>query len=160
DRILHAGLRAGIHLPYECATGTCGTCRARVVGGRVESAWPDAPGARSLNHATEVLTCQGRAREDCAPQARGAVASTRPGRPRLQTLGGVRRGRRSLTHDVVAFDVALDRPMDFEAGQFALLNVPGITGARAYSMVNFDRRADTLSFVAKKKPGGAVSEWL
>src|SRR5204863_10074375 len=35
-----------------------------------------------------------------------------------------------------------------------------IAGARAYSMVNFDRRAERLSFVVKKKPGGAVSEWL
>ena len=38
--------------------------------------------------------------------------------------------------------------------------MPGIAGARAYSMVNFDRRAERLSFVVKKKPGGAVSEWL
>ena len=38
--------------------------------------------------------------------------------------------------------------------------MPGIAGARAYSMVNFDRRARRLSFVVKKKPGGAVSEWL
>ena len=51
-------------------------------------------------------------------------------------------------------------PVDFAAGQFALLTVPGIEGARAYSMVNFDRRAERLSFVVKKKPGGGVSEWL
>ena len=67
---------------------------------------------------------------------------------------------RRLTHDVVAFDVRLDEPLDFEAGQFALLTVPGIAGARAYSMVNFDRRAECLSFVVKKKPDGAVSDWL
>src|SRR5438105_5954457 len=36
----------------------------------------------------------------------------------------------------------------------------GGTGARAYSMVNFDRGAERLSFVVKKKPGGGVSEWL
>jgi toluene monooxygenase electron transfer component len=50
--------------------------------------------------------------------------------------------------------------MDFDAGQFALLTVPGIAGARAYSMVNFDRAATTLAFIVKKKPGGGVSEWL
>src|SRR5262249_57483588 len=42
----------------------------------------------------------------------------------------------------------------------ALLRVAGIGGARGYSMVNFDHRAGRLSFVVKKKPGGAVSEWL
>jgi toluene monooxygenase electron transfer component len=61
---------------------------------------------------------------------------------------------------VAAFDVDLDGPLDFDAGQFALVTAPGIPGARAYSMVNFDRRAARLSFVVKKKPGGAVSEWL
>ncbi len=70
------------------------------------------------------------------------------------------RGYRRLTHDVAAFDVDLDGPLDFEAGQFALVTVPGIAGARAYSMVNFERGAKRLSFVVKKKPGGAVSEWL
>ena len=70
------------------------------------------------------------------------------------------RSLRRLTHDVTAFDLDLDGPLDFDAGQFALLTVPGIAGARAYSMVNFDRRAERLSFVVKKKPGGAVSEWL
>jgi len=38
--------------------------------------------------------------------------------------------------------------------------VPGIAGARAYSMVNFERRARRFSFLVKKKPGGALSEWL
>ena len=30
ENLLYAGLRQGLTLPYECATGTCGTCRARV----------------------------------------------------------------------------------------------------------------------------------
>jgi toluene monooxygenase electron transfer component len=28
-RMLYAGLAAGISLPYECGSGTCGTCKAR-----------------------------------------------------------------------------------------------------------------------------------
>src|SRR4029077_3545590 len=130
------------------------------VSGRVESAWPGAPGTRYLKDESEVLMCQGLAREDSTLEVSRAVLATMPTRTRLQTASGVLHGRRMLTHDVVAFEVALDRPLDFEAGQFALLSVPGIVGARAYSMVNFDRRAERLSFVVKKKPGGAVSEWL
>jgi toluene monooxygenase electron transfer component len=61
---------------------------------------------------------------------------------------------------VAAFDVEIDTPLDFAAGQFALISVPGIAGARAYSMVNFARGAERLAFVVKRKPGGAVSEWL
>ena len=159
EKILHAALRSGVELPYECATGTCGTCKATLVSGRHESHWPDAPGHRHLKSAAEILTCQSVAHEDCRLEVgvlKAGEAETAPPR----ALDGVIEAYRRLTHDVVAFDVRLDEPLDFEAGQFALLTVPGIAGARAYSMVNFDRRAERLSFVVKKKPDGAVSEWL
>ena len=159
EKILHAGLRSGLELPYECATGTCGTCKARLVNGRVESEWPDASGRSYLKTEAELLMCQCLAREDCTLEV--SVLKTRDATvPLPSALGGVVRRRRRLTHDVAAFDVELERPLDFDAGQFALITVPGIAGARAYSMVNFDRRAERLSFVMKKKPRGAVSEWL
>ncbi len=160
EKILHAGLRSGVELPYECATGTCGTCKARLVSGRAESQWAEAPGTRYLKSAAEILTCQSLAYEDCALEVGGTLKASEPPPPRPRALGGVVRRLRRLTPDVAAFDLDLDGPLDFDAGQFALLTVPGIVGARAYSMVNFDRRAERLAFVVKKKPGGAVSEWL
>src|SRR6267142_1455386 len=48
ERLLHAGLRQGIALPYECGTGTCGTCKAKLISGKVRDSWPSAPGAKSL----------------------------------------------------------------------------------------------------------------
>jgi len=33
EKILYAGLSEAIGLPYECASGTCGTCKARLVSG-------------------------------------------------------------------------------------------------------------------------------
>jgi toluene monooxygenase electron transfer component len=160
EKILHAGLRHGVELPYECGTGTCGTCRARLVNGRTESAWLEAPGGRYLKGAAEFLMCQSVALEDCSLEVSLALKSREPGAPTPRAMAGVVRGYQRLTHDVAAFDLDLDGPLDFEAGQFALLTVPGIAGARAYSMVNFDRGARRLSFVVKKKPGGAVSERL
>jgi toluene monooxygenase electron transfer component len=159
EKILHAALRHGVELPYECATGTCGTCKAKLASGRADSEWPDAPGRRYLKSEAEILTCQSVAREDCALEV-FALKAREPGAAAPRALAGVLRDRRPLTHDVVAFDVHLDGPVDFVAGQFALLTVPGIAGARAYSMVNYDRGAARLAFVVKKKPGGAVSEWL
>ena len=159
EKILHAGLRSGFELPYECGTGTCGTCKATLVSGRVESEWPEAPGGRYLKSPAELLMCQCLARDDCALEV-GVLKTREAGAPLPGALGGHVRGWRRLTHDVAAFDVTLDRPLDFDAGQFALLSVPGIAGARAYSMVNFERAARRLSFVVKKKPGGTVSEWL
>ncbi|MGI9501545.1 MAG: 2Fe-2S iron-sulfur cluster-binding protein, partial [Geminicoccaceae bacterium] len=66
EPLLHAGLRAGLRLPYECATGTCGTCRARVMTGDVDRGWEDAPGAAKLKREKgDVLMCQAVARSDC-----------------------------------------------------------------------------------------------
>jgi hypothetical protein len=67
---------------------------------------------------------------------------------------------RELAPGVIAFEVALDRPLSFEAGQFALFEVPHIAGARSYSMVNFARDTSRLHFVVKRFPGGRLSEWL
>jgi toluene monooxygenase electron transfer component len=159
EKVLHAGLRAGVELPYECATGTCGTCKARLASGRVESEWPEAPGRKYFKTEADLLTCQSVAHEDCALEV-GPLKTREPNTSAPRALTGVVQNVRALTHDVVAFDVALDAPVDFAAGQFALLTVPGVAGARAYSMVNFERGAERLSFVAKKKPGGGVSEWL
>jgi toluene monooxygenase electron transfer component len=160
EKILHAGLRHGVELPYECATGTCGTCKATLVSGRAESQWPEAPGRRYLKGAADILMCQSVAHGDCALQVGGALKPWEPDTVAPRALRGRLSAFRLLTADVAAFQVTLDEPLDFAAGQFALLQVPGIAGARAYSMVNFDRRAGRLAFLVKKKPGGAVSQWL
>lgn len=165
EKILHAALRGGVDLPYECATGTCGTCKATLTSGRAESEWPAAPGQKYFKTEHDILTCQSVAHDDCTLTVEARLKPREPHTSAPQAVGGVVRGVRRLTGDVVAFDVDIDAPIEFAAGQFALLTVmdnpgPGIQGARAYSMVNFDHHAERLSFVVKKKPGGGVSEWL
>jgi toluene monooxygenase electron transfer component len=112
-----------------------------------------------LKDSRELLMCQSIPRQDCALEIarfRAAPPSLPRPTPRRGTLRHVRR----LTDTVVAVDVQLERPLDFEAGQFALIVFPGIVGARAYSMVNFEPAARRLSFVVKRKAGGGVSDWL
>ena len=66
EKLLHAGLRHGIPLPYECGTGHCGTCVARAKPGTVQPNNPDLPGSKNLNHQKgEFLLCQSSAYSDC-----------------------------------------------------------------------------------------------
>jgi toluene monooxygenase electron transfer component len=161
EKLLHAGLRAGISLPYECATGTCGTCKARLVDGRADSAWSGAPGERTFRAPGELLTCQSIALTDCTLSMRALRATPDDGgAPPPRRLRGWLHDARALTADVIALDVQLDRDLEFAAGQFALVTVPGIRGARAYSMVDAGSVARRLTFVVKRREGGAVSEWL
>jgi len=161
EKILHAGLRSGFTLPYECGTGTCGTCKAKLIEGDAHSEWPEAPGQASLKRdAGELLMCQCVARDDSTIEVARVVTPVAAGACVPAALGAVIRGTARLTHDVVSLDVEPARPLRFEAGQFMLLSVSGIQGARAYSMVNFAPEVEQLLFVVKKKPGGQLSEWL
>lgn len=161
EKILFAGLREGFDLPYECGTGTCGTCKAKRISGDVIDLWPEAPGRKHLKaEQNEILMCQCVAQTELTLELTKFVSVTDPG----SCVPGSRKGRisaiRPLTHDVLAMDVDLDSGCDFDAGQFVALEVPGLLGMRAYSMVNFAKDARQLQFVIKKKPGGGFSDWL
>jgi len=124
--------------------------------------WEDAPGAAKLKRDKgDCLLCQTYVSSDTLVR----VASDKVHQddsPRL--LPDHYSGRlieiRALTHDVVHFDLALEAPLRFDAGQFVTMDAPGITGARAYSMVNYAAKTDQMSFVVKRKPDGKFCDWL
>jgi toluene monooxygenase electron transfer component len=160
EKLLYAGLAEGVALPYECATGTCGTCRGRLTEGSVEVGWETAPGFARLKRAKgDVLMCQAEPSSACRLRVPAKVERIQdPARPMRRK--GVLEAPRKLTHDVVEFCLRLSRPMTFRAGQFVTLARSGLAGSRAYSIVNFAPDAERLTFVLKRKPGGGFSDWL
>jgi toluene monooxygenase electron transfer component len=160
ESILHSGLRSAVKLPYECSTGTCGTCKAKLVKGRFRDAWPQAPGHKYVKAAQgEFLMCQALPESDVEVEVATFVHTLDPAAVPQRAGGSIRRAS-LLTRDVMHLEVETERPMDFEAGQFVGLAIPDVPGFRGYSMVNFERHARRLHFVIKKKPGGGISEWL
>jgi toluene monooxygenase electron transfer component len=161
EKVLYAGLRAGVDLPYECGTGTCGTCKAKLVAGRVHDGWRDAPGKKFLKPGSgEFLMCQCVAEEPLTVEVSNFVYAMEPGACIPNAGAGTVRSVRRLTHDVIGFSLELDEPRDFDAGQFVLLAPQGLAGFRGYSMCNYERGARRLEFVVKRKPDGGFSEWL
>jgi len=160
EHILYAGLRAGLPLPYECASGTCGTCKAVVVEGTTRYAWEEAPGRKYTRaERKEVLTCQSFALSALALSLPGAFTA-KPPRVAPEYFSGTIARSRLLIPDVIEFDLELERPMSFDAGQFVLLEVEAVAGARSYSMVNFEPESRVLRFLVKRFPGGALTEWM
>lgn len=161
EKVLYAGLRAGIDLPYECATGTCGTCKAKAIAGRVRDGWPQAPGRKFVKpEAAEFLMCQCVAEESLTLEVSKFVYGMEPGACVPEKAVGTLRDARRLAHDVIGFSLELEQPRDFDAGQFVVLAAQGLPGYRAYSMCNFERGGRRLDFVAKRKPDGGFSDWL
>jgi toluene monooxygenase electron transfer component len=161
ETILAGGLREGIALPYECATGTCGTCRAGLLDGEVDEGWPQAPGRQGLKPARrELLMCQATPLTDCRIALPDSLAPWRAGAARPQEFTSRVDRLEPLAPDMLALSLALERPMAFEAGQFVLLRAPGTPGFRAYSMANWQSPSTQLEFIIKRKPDGGFSDWL
>lgn len=159
QRLLHAGLQAGLPLRYECASGTCGSCKATLLAGELEDLWPAAPGRRHLRGAKEFLLCQCAARSDCSVQVRPCKPESEAAFVPVGGMGMVREAR-ILAPDVLAFAIEIDRPVDFAAGQFMGLQFAGIPGFRSYSMVNHEPHCSRMEFIAKRKRDGKLTPWL
>jgi toluene monooxygenase electron transfer component len=164
ETILLAGLRAGLALPYECASGGCGTCRAQLVEGSVTSRWHEATGlsARDRRKGDRILMCQsvpqgGR----CQVRMPICDAPFPPGEPSPGRFAGLLTERELLTSDTARFVIDVGHDLTYLPGQFVLVEfADGVR--RAYSMsrpVHCEQRG-ALELLIRAKPGGAASSWL
>ncbi|MES9826716.1 MAG: 2Fe-2S iron-sulfur cluster-binding protein [Candidatus Thiodiazotropha sp.] len=161
DKVLNLGLSSGVALPYECGSGTCGTCKARLISGELNDQWPEAPGHKYLkSKKSEFLMCQCTAETDIVIEVESFVQTMEAGDCVPAALHGRIHTATLLTPDVMFLRIELDQSVDFDAGQFMLVQFPAIEGFRGWSMVNYQRHTKTLEFVVKRKPGGALSDWL
>ncbi len=76
EAILPAAIRAGVGLPYGCRDGACGSCKSRLVEGRVIHG---AHQLKALSPAEEeagfILTCCATPQSDCVVEARSVVGA-------------------------------------------------------------------------------------
>lgn len=160
DTLLGAALRSGTGLPYECNSGGCGSCQVELVDGKVRELWPDAPGlSPRARERGRRLACQCVPLGDCTIQVPSRdPLSPPPIAPRQQTL--TLESKHSLTPDMAEFRFRSAGSASFLPGQFAMLEVPGVTGPRAYSMCNLPNDAGEWNFVIKRVPGGTATAQL
>lgn len=135
DTILRAALRAGLGLSYECNSGGCGGCKFELMNGEIETQWPGAPGLTERDRKRgRHLACQCRAlgpviiKATTAPEYQPRIL---PRRQRARLIG-----TRDITHDIREFRFRSENDADFLPGQFAMLDLPGLTASRAYSLSN------------------------
>lgn len=159
DTILRAALRAGYGFPYECNVGSCGNCRFELVEGEVVHQRADAPAYTERDKQRKRwLGCQALPQGDCKIKIgfRDHYKSKFPPRRTMGTLTAIE----DITHDIREFRFALDAANPFLPGQYALLWVPGVGGARAYSMANVTDTGTEWHFQIKRVPGGACTTAL
>jgi toluene monooxygenase electron transfer component len=156
DTIMRAAIRGGLGFPYECNVGSCGNCRFDLIAGEVEHLRADPPGLSERDRQRgRRLGCQARPLTDCAVKARLMPRYVSRFRPLRQPATLIE--TRDITHDIREFRFRLDLPTRFLAGQYALLSVPGVAGARAYSMCNTGEEGAEWHFQIKRVPNGAAT---
>lgn len=62
--------------------------------------------------------------------------------------------------DMVRLELEVDDAPAFLPGQYALMHLPNVTGARAYSMSNIDARDGRWQFIVRRTPTGQGSRVL
>lgn len=164
--LLQAALDAGIPFPHSCRAGACGTCKCRLVEGKVRELTDKTYllSAEEL-HANYILACQAIPKSDVrvivdnidlSASAKAAV------HPLIRTSVRIAAIRR-LTHDILELTIELDEPLRYTAGQYADLSVPGeIDEPRSFSFATPPEPAGVrrIVFHVRLLPGGQLSGWL
>ncbi|MGE0485042.1 MAG: 2Fe-2S iron-sulfur cluster-binding protein [Gammaproteobacteria bacterium] len=161
ERLLDAALAAGLAWPHDCRVGSCGTCRCVITDGRVRSLTDLAYTLDVADiRAGAVLACQCVLKSDVTVQValgdRVAVPTA--------TVNGTIAACRTLTHDIVELQVALERTAfaGARAGQYLDVAHAGIDAPRSYSLARAPAAAgsNTVTFFVRHVPGGAFTDWL
>lgn len=154
--ILEAALAADLPYPYGCRGGDCGTCKTRLLEGRVDT---DGYAPEALSEAEAaaglILACRARPRSDVVVECLGewldAPPPVRRLKARVVTLETVARAVTRLRLEVDG------QPLFFLAGQYAELSFGGRL-ARAYSMAN--RPDDPILEFHIRHFGGVASGYV
>ena len=157
ETVLAAALRQGIHLPYGCRTGSCGTCRAHLANGR--SHYPEGPplALTALEmQSGEALLCRAVPLSDLTVQAEEITAMAKL---RVKALPCRVARLTPLAHDVMGLYLRLPavERMQFLAGQYIDILLPH-NHRRSFSLANPPHDDALLELHVRNVPGGLFSK--
>ncbi|MGO9818498.1 MAG: NADH:ubiquinone reductase (Na(+)-transporting) subunit F [Acidocella sp.] len=159
--ILDACLRAGIYLPYACGHGLCGTCKVEVIDGEVDHA--DASPFALMDferNEGKTLACSARLKSDVTIE--GDI-DEEPDQRRIpiQDFNVTVETAENLTRDVRGLRLRLEgKAIDFQAGQYINLTLPGVEGTRAFSIANPPSESGHVDLQIRLLPGGKGTTYI
>lgn len=155
--ILEAALADGIAYPHGCRSGRCGSCKSRLVSGKVDLlehsrfALSDEEKAQGL-----ILACRAIPTTDAIVTWLDGDDET-PSHPRRRLNCRVA-AIADATHDIKRIQLVIDGgdSLVFTAGQYARLTFPGAP-TRDYSMASGPGERE-FEFHIRRVPGGAATQ--
>lgn len=158
--LLDAALRQGIWLPFACGHGTCGTCKVQVLEGDVDlgAASPFALMDMEREEGV-VLACCALPESDLVIEADIDIDPDFSGYP-IEDYQAKVIAMEDLSPTIKGIRLQLDRPMQFQEGQYVNLNLPGVEGSRAFSIANSSADAGYLDLHVRLVPEGKGTSWI
>ena len=160
QNILDAALRAGIWLPHACCHGLCATCKVQVVDGEVDL------GEASPFALMDMERAEGKALACCAiPQSDLTIeveidedpdAKVIPLRDFEATVESIV----DLTPTIKGIFLRVEEGLEFQAGQYINLYIPGLDEPRAFSIASAPSNSNLIELNIRKVPGGLAPSWI
>ncbi|HAX19254.1 MAG TPA: phenol hydroxylase [Hydrogenophaga sp.] len=161
--VLDAALRQGIYLPHACGHGLCGSCKVQVCDGEVDHGAANPFALMEFERDEgKTLACCCTLQSDTTIEAdieEEPDAEVIPVRDFAATVTRIE----DLTPTIKAIHLQIDKPIDFQAGQYVQLEVPGIGQSRAFSIANAPadvQASSSIELNVRRLPGGAGTTWL
>ncbi len=161
ETVLQAAFRQGIMLMHGCKEGQCASCKSVLLDGDAEHLdFSTFALSEPEQEEGRVLLCRLMAYSDLEIELLNYDEEVLTHWIPAKKVGGAITAVQALTHDIRRMDVALSEPLNFRAGQYVDITIPGAGVTRSYSMANPPSEQRTLSFIIKLYPDGAFSSRL
>lgn len=161
--ILQAATAAKIKFPNMCNVGECGTCRCRIIEGKVKL-------KRDIRNQVSREDMEQGYVLGCQTIPEGDVVVRVPGLSSTDTVvartSGIIASLQKLSHDILQVNITLDTPIHYKPGQYARITVLDEKGpveaTRNYSFASYCTREKTVNvvFYIRHVPGGQFTDWL
>lgn len=158
--ILDASLRQGVWLPFACGHGTCGTCKVQVLEGDADVGEASPFALMDMEREEGmVLACCATPESDLVIEADIDVDPDFLGYP-IEDYAAKVLEIRDLSPTIKGVRLQLDRGMKFQAGQYINVRLPGVDGARAFSIANPPSRDTEVELHVRLVPDGAGTTFV
>jgi len=158
--ILDAALRAGIYLPHACCHGLCATCKVDILDGEVEHGEASSFALMDFERDEgKCLACCATVEGDITIEADIEEDPDARNLP-VQDYDGEVTRIESLTPTIKGVWIKLDTPIDFQAGQYVNLELPGDIGTRAFSIASAPSSDGEVELNIRIVPGGKGTTYV
>jgi CDP-4-dehydro-6-deoxyglucose reductase len=160
EPILYAAIRQGIGLPYGCKDGACGSCKCRLLEGRVIHGVHQAKALSAEEEATGfTLTCCAAAQTDVVIEAR-TVPGAGEFPVRKMPVRVMAMARPAPDVAVLTMQLPANDPLRYHAGQYVEFILRD-NARRSYSMANAPHTQTDKPFIElhiRHMPGGKFTD--